>query len=132
MMLKKLSACELDARVGDVTLLLSYVLAYSNELLDGKPLYASSNCLPVKALNREPAGHAFHAAALELRGWAKETTDKKEEDFDTNVGNEKDHKEYIPSYDSYNNKAKKKSGKQQHDHYALLGLGNLRYLATED
>uniref|UniRef100_A0A1J3GCE5 DnaJ-like protein subfamily C member 2 n=1 Tax=Noccaea caerulescens TaxID=107243 RepID=A0A1J3GCE5_NOCCA len=107
------------------------LLAYSNELLDGKPLYASSNCLPVKALNREPAGHAFHSAALELRGWAKEITDKKEDASDKKVGNEKD-KEYIPSYDSYNNKGKKKSGKQQHDHYALLGLGNLRYLATED
>ncbi|KAL1196969.1 DNAJ JJJ1-like protein [Cardamine amara subsp. amara] len=106
------------------------LLTYSTELSDGKPLYASSNCLPVKALNREPAGHAFHSAALKLRGCAKEATDKNE-DTKKKASKEKDN-EYVPSYDSHNNKGKKKSGKQQHDHYALLGLGNLRYLATED
>ncbi|XP_010491158.1 PREDICTED: dnaJ homolog subfamily C member 2-like [Camelina sativa] len=106
------------------------LLTYSSELADGKALYVSSNCHPVKALHREPAGHAFHAAALKLRGCAKEATGKNE-DTDKKVPKEKD-SEYIPSYDSHNNKGKKKSGKQQHDHYALLGLGNLRYLATED
>ncbi|EOA20121.1 hypothetical protein CARUB_v10000399mg [Capsella rubella] len=106
------------------------LLTYSNELSGGQALYASSNCHPVKALNREPAGHAFHAAALKLRGCAKEATGKNE-DTDKKVPKEKDN-EFIPSYDSHNNKGKKKSGKQQHDHYALLGLGNLRYLATED
>ncbi|CAE6087800.1 unnamed protein product [Arabidopsis arenosa] len=106
------------------------LLTYSSELKDGQVLYASSNCHPVKALNREPAGHAFHSAALKLRGCAKEATSKNE-DTDKKVPKEKD-SEYIPSYDSHNIKGKKKSGKQQHDHYALLGLGNLRYLATED
>ncbi|EFH49496.1 hypothetical protein ARALYDRAFT_908528 [Arabidopsis lyrata subsp. lyrata] len=106
------------------------LLTYSSELKDGQALYASSNCHPVKALNREPAGHAFHSAALKLRGCAKEATSKNE-DTDKKVPKEKD-SEYIPSYDSHNIKGKKKSGKQQHDHYALLGLGNLRYLATED
>ncbi|XP_010423388.1 PREDICTED: dnaJ homolog subfamily C member 2-like [Camelina sativa] len=106
------------------------LLTYSSELSDGKALYVSSNCHPVKALNREPAGHAFHSAALKLRGCAKEATGKNE-DTDKKVPKEKD-SEYIPSYDSHSNKGKKKSGKQQHDHYALLGLGNLRYLATED
>ncbi|CAJ2642929.1 unnamed protein product [Trifolium pratense] len=41
---------------------------------------------------------------------------------------------YLPT-DSYSSKSKKKSGdkdKQQQDHYALLGLSHLRYLATED
>ncbi|ESQ40525.1 hypothetical protein EUTSA_v10012905mg [Eutrema salsugineum] len=109
------------------------LLTYSDELSDGKPLYASSNCLPVKDLNREPAGHAFHSAALKLHGCAKEATDNKDDTSDKKGSDDKD-KEYIPSFDSYNNnnKGKKKSGKQQHDHYALLGLGNLRYLATED
>ncbi|KAF8118789.1 hypothetical protein N665_0002s0098 [Sinapis alba] len=115
------------------------LLTYSNELLEGKPLYVSSNSLPLKALNREPAGHAFHSAALKLRGCAKEG--KKEDDTSASpkkVANDKD-VEDIPSYESYKNsssnkgkKGKNKSDKEQHDHYALLGLGSLRYLATED
>ncbi|KAF8088847.1 hypothetical protein N665_0528s0005 [Sinapis alba] len=105
------------------------LITYSEELVDGKPLYASSNCLPVKALNREPAGHAFHSAALKLHGCAEEPTDS--EGDDKKVGDDKE-KEYVPSFNSYSNKGKKKSGTQQQDHYALLGLSNLRYLATED
>ncbi|CAH8339493.1 unnamed protein product [Eruca vesicaria subsp. sativa] len=105
------------------------LITYSEELVDGKPLYASSNSLPVKALNREPAGHAFHSAALKLHGCAEEPTDS--EGDDKKVGDDKE-KEYVPSFNSYSNKGKKKSGTQQQDHYALLGLSNLRYLATED
>uniref|UniRef100_A0A1J3EUT3 DnaJ-like protein subfamily C member 2 n=1 Tax=Noccaea caerulescens TaxID=107243 RepID=A0A1J3EUT3_NOCCA len=105
------------------------LITYSEELVDGKPFFASSNCLPVKALNREPAGHAFHSAALKLYGCAEEPTDN--EGGDKKVGDDKE-KEYVPSFSSYANKGKKKSGKQQKDHYALLGLSNLRYLATED
>ncbi|KAL0719690.1 hypothetical protein Bca4012_069014 [Brassica carinata] len=106
------------------------LITYSNELVDGKPLYAFSNCLPVKALNREPAGHAFHSAALKLHGCSEEPpTDDDEGSGDKKLG---DDKEYVPSFNSYSNKGKKKSGTQQQDHYALLGLSNLRYLATED
>ncbi|CAA7054133.1 unnamed protein product [Microthlaspi erraticum] len=105
------------------------LITYSEELVDGKPFFAFSNCLPVKALNREPAGHAFHSAALKLYGWAEETTDS--EGGEKKAGDEKE-KEYVPSFSSYANKGKKKSGAQQKDHYALLGLSNLRYLATED
>ncbi|KAJ0263806.1 DnaJ and Myb-like DNA-binding domain-containing protein [Hirschfeldia incana] len=105
------------------------LITYSEELVDGKPLYASSNSLPVKALNREPAGHAFHSAALKLHGCAEEPTDS--EGDDKKAGDDKE-KEYVPSFNSYSNKGKKKSGTQQQDHYALLGLSNLRYLATED
>ncbi|CAH8292870.1 unnamed protein product [Eruca vesicaria subsp. sativa] len=115
------------------------LLTYSDELLEGKPLFVSSNCLPVKALNREPAGYAFHSAALKLLCCAE---DKKEDDSSSaspkKDGNEKG-LEDIPSYETYKNNSsnkgkKKKAGKEQeqHDHYALLGLGNLRYLATED
>ncbi|KAL0842699.1 hypothetical protein Bca101_015944 [Brassica carinata] len=116
------------------------LLTYSSELLEGKPLYVSSNSLPVKALNREPAGHAFHSAALKLRGCAKKAVDDKEDSSASpkKVANDKD-VEDIPSYETYKNSSsnkgkKKKAGKEQeqHDHYALLGLGSLRYLATED
>ncbi|KAJ4893362.1 DnaJ domain [Raphanus sativus] len=106
------------------------LITYSEELVDGKPLYASSNSLPVKALNREPAGHAFHSAALKLHGCAEEEPTDSEGD-DKKAGDDKE-KEYVPSFNSYSNKGKKKSGTQQQDHYALLGLSNLRYLATED
>lgn len=106
------------------------LLTYSVELEDGEPLYVSSNCLPVKASRWEPAGHSFHAAALCLLGF-KEDTD--EENDDKSESGEKD-KGFTASYDSYRFKGKKKSadGKEQQDHYALLGLGHLRYLATED
>ncbi|XVF00130.1 hypothetical protein REPUB_Repub03eG0258500 [Reevesia pubescens] len=106
------------------------LISYSQELVDGQPLYVSSNCLPVKALKYEPAGHAFHYAALKLLGC--EDDDAAEVD-DQNVSKDKE-QVYMPSSDSYSSKGKKKSaadGKQQ-DHYALLGLSHLRYLATED
>ncbi|KAG7580962.1 hypothetical protein ISN44_As08g007080 [Arabidopsis suecica] len=63
--------------------------------------------LPVKALNREPAGHAFHSAALKLHGCADN------EDCDKKVGDDKE-KEYVPSFNSYANKGKKKSAIVKH------------------
>ncbi|KAF8098869.1 hypothetical protein N665_0257s0079 [Sinapis alba] len=111
------------------------LITYSKELVDGKPLYAFSNSLPVKSLNREPAGHAFHSAALKLHGCAEELSDGGE-GSDKKDGDDKE-KEYVPSFNPYanrrkKNKKKKKSGTQQQDHYALLGLRSLRCLATED
>ncbi|XP_022744815.1 dnaJ homolog subfamily C member 2-like [Durio zibethinus] len=106
------------------------LISYSQELVEGQPLYVSSNCLPVKALKYEPAGHAFHYAALKLLGCEEDDTSEVD---DQNVSNDKE-QVYMPSSDSYSCKGKKKSaadGKQQ-DHYALLGLSHLRYLATED
>ncbi|XP_009334242.2 dnaJ homolog subfamily C member 2 [Pyrus x bretschneideri] len=105
------------------------LISYSQELVDGQPLYASSNCLPVKALNHEPAGHSFHAVALKLRGCVEE----KKEVEDGKVVNNKEQTS-IPSFDSYSSKGKKKSGGEgkEQDHYALLGLSHLRYLATEE
>lgn len=107
------------------------LITYSEEIVDGKPVYFSSNSLPVKAIGREPAGHSFHAAALRLFGVCEE----KEEDANAqNLSNDKEQTS-IPSSDSYSSKGKKKAGgdgKQQQDHYALLGLSHLRYLATEE
>ncbi|GAB2277702.1 hypothetical protein Dimus_012405 [Dionaea muscipula] len=107
------------------------LVSYAPELEDGKPLYVSSNSHPVKASKFEPAGHSFHSAALRLSGYGE-----KEDSSDTdeqNVSNDRE-QTYMPSYDFYSSKSKKKSGAEgkQHDHYALLGLAHLRYLATEE
>ncbi|XP_057976216.1 uncharacterized protein LOC131163618 [Malania oleifera] len=106
------------------------LISYSEEIVNGEPILVSSNSLPVKALNFEPAGHAFHSAALKLLGCSEEEdTDGDNE----SVSNDKD-KTYMPSSESYSTKSKKKSGAggKQQDHYALLGLSHLRYLATEE
>ncbi|CAL5433651.1 unnamed protein product [Camellia sinensis] len=106
------------------------LISYSQEIVDGEPIYVSSNCLPIKACKFEPAGHSFHTAALRLSGFFEE------EDADggeQNVSNDKE-QEFVPSSESYSTKGKKKSGAEgkQQDHYALLGLSHLRYLATEE
>ncbi|KAL6209045.1 hypothetical protein ACLB2K_019988 [Fragaria x ananassa] len=105
------------------------LITYSEEIVDGKPIYVSSNCLPVKALGKEPAGHSFHAVALKLRGWVEEVASAEE----VKVADKE--QTSLPSFDSYSSsKGKKKSGGEgkQQDHYALLGLSHLRYLATEE
>ncbi|KAJ6307480.1 hypothetical protein OIU76_017303 [Salix suchowensis] len=105
------------------------LISYSQELVDGQPVHYSSNCLPIKALKYEPAGHAFHSAALKLRGWEEEGIETE----DQKVSKDKE-QSYMPSSESYSTKGKKKtgSGDTQQDHYAMLGLGHLRYLATEE
>ncbi|KAJ0027628.1 hypothetical protein Pint_34879 [Pistacia integerrima] len=104
------------------------LISYSKEIVDGQPIFVSSNCLPVKASKYEPAGHSFHSAALKLLG-CEEDTDVD----DQKVSNDKEQTS-LPQYESYSSKGKKKSGtgSNQQDHYALLGLSHLRYLATED
>lgn len=106
------------------------LICYSQEIINGEPIYVSSNCHPVKASKFEPAGHSFHSAALRLSGCCDE------DDTDSNDQNVQSDKEQTdaPSYDSYKSKGKKKGGdgSKQQDHYALLGLGNLRFLATEE
>ncbi|KAJ4767192.1 DnaJ subfamily C member 2 [Rhynchospora pubera] len=106
-------------------------LTYSPELPNGDPLYVSSNCLPIKSSNLEPAGHSFHSAALLLAGISNE--DESEADSQS-VSSDDRAQDSTPFADSYSTKGKKKSGSgdQQQDHYALLGLGHLRFLATED
>ncbi|KAL4570368.1 hypothetical protein LXL04_026020 [Taraxacum kok-saghyz] len=107
-------------------------ITYSNDLLNGESLHVSSNCNPIKASRFEPAGHSFHDAALKLRGcFMEETT----EDNNNNQDSLKDKdQDFMQSTDSYSSKTKKKSGDgpNKQDHYALLGLGHLRYLATDD
>lgn len=107
------------------------LITYSSEIFDGEPILISSNSLPVKASHFEPAGHAFHSAALKFSGYDEE------EDTDTDdisVASDDKGQTYMPSSDSYSTKGKKKSGSgnKQQDHYALLGLAHLRFLATEE
>ncbi|KAI3703527.1 hypothetical protein L1987_73667 [Smallanthus sonchifolius] len=106
------------------------LITYSNELVNGEAIYVSSNCLPIKASRFEPAGHSFHDVALKLRGYFGEENVAND---DENLPKDKEN-DYMQSSDSYSSKGKKKSGDKaaQQDHYALLGLAHLRYLATED
>lgn len=107
------------------------LISYSDEIIDGQPVYVSSNCLPIKASRYEPAGHSFHTAALRLLGWEEKA--EEEDDDDQKVVDDKE-QTYVPSSDSYSSKGKKKSGTgaKQQDHYSLLGLSHLRFLATEE
>ncbi|KAK1317014.1 Chaperone protein dnaJ 13 [Acorus calamus] len=117
----------MDTMDAHVTLLR---ITYSPEIVNSEAIYVSSNSLPVKAVNFEPAGHSFHTAALKALGLDEE------EDADTDdqsvLSDDKGHS-YMPS-SGYSSKGKKKSGNEdnQQDHYALLGLGHLRFLATEE
>ncbi|CAK9142146.1 unnamed protein product, partial [Ilex paraguariensis] len=100
------------------------------KIVDGEPIYVSSNCLPIKAFKFEPAGHAFHSAALRLLGWCEEEhADSDDQNLPSEMG-----QACVQSSDSYSTKGKRKSGSEGklQDHYALLGLGHLRYLATEE
>ncbi|XP_047310499.1 dnaJ homolog subfamily C member 2 [Impatiens glandulifera] len=100
-------------------------ICYSDEIKDGMSIYVSSNCSPIKALKYEPAGHSFNDAALKLVGFCKEEEVVSDEKVKEQI--------HVSSTDySSSSKGKKKSKENQQDHYALLGLGHLRYLATED
>ncbi|KAJ3668986.1 hypothetical protein LUZ60_010936 [Juncus effusus] len=109
------------------------LLTYSpDQLPNGEPIQISSNCLPIKALNYEPAGHSFHSIALQLSGISNPDSEDQEPETDSRSVSSDDR---APSSESYSTKGKKKTGedgKVQQDHYALLGLSHLRFLATED
>ncbi|OIS97800.1 PREDICTED: dnaJ homolog subfamily C member 2 [Nicotiana attenuata] len=106
------------------------LISYSEELINGEPIYISSNCFPIKALKYEPAGLSFHSAALRLSGHVEKEVSK---DSKEDVPTEKE-QSFTYSSESYSSKGKKKSstGEKVQDHYALLGLSHLRYLASED
>lgn len=100
---------------------------------DGLPLpfFASSNSSPVKTSRYEPAGFSFHSLALRLSGLELLPDDKQEGGDGTSSASDD---RASASSDSFHFKSKKKasSGQDEQDHYALLGLSHLRYLATED
>lgn len=106
------------------------LISYSEEIINGEPIYISSNCCPIKTHKYEPAGLAFHSVALRLIGHVEKEDPK---DGKEDVSNDKE-QSFAYSSESYSSKGKKKSstGEKVQDHYALLGLSNLRYLASED
>lgn len=107
------------------------LISYNEDIVNKEPIYVSSNCLPVKTYRFEPAGHSFHSAALRLSGYVVKENVEEDETQDVRVNEENAH---MYSSESYSSKSKKKSsgGAKKQDHYALLGLSHLRYLATED
>ncbi|MCO5577933.1 hypothetical protein L7F22_031769 [Adiantum nelumboides] len=109
------------------------LIAYpSPESRDGLflPLFASSNCSPIKTSRYEPAGISFHSLALRLYGLELLPDDKQESGYTSSASDDR----FSSSSDAFHFKSKKKaaSGQGEQDHYALLGLSHLRYLATED
>lgn len=109
-------------------------ITYKPEITNGKSIHISSNALPSKASNYEPAGLSFHLAALKLSGYNNKE-DKDTDTDDQSVKSDDRDQTYIPSSEPYTKNKKKgndKDDSKQQDHYALLGLGHLRFLATED
>ena len=107
-----------------------YLTYFASDIPATLPEYVASNSKCTPAYWRDPAGHSFHEAAKRALGLDKKAADAEE---DVAEKKEKGLPE-SPSVDSYQFKGKKKSGDgpDSQDHYALLGLSHLRFLATED
>lgn len=105
-----------------------YLTYFASDIPDDLPQFVASNNQCTPALGREPAGFSFHKAALRVLGFDKQPEVEEE------VPEKKEKGTSSPSVDSYQFKGKKKSGDgaDTQDHYALLGLSHLRFLATED
>ncbi|KAK9787621.1 hypothetical protein WJX73_010169 [Symbiochloris irregularis] len=93
---------------------------------------------PVKQDSKEAAGLAFHAIARRQSGLDVETEPEVEAeeavktDADTTAGNKVPLDDQPPPGTEYRSKGKKKKKKSdQTDHYALLGLQQERWTATE-
>lgn len=106
-----------------------YITYCAADIPEKLPQYVASNNQCYPRLGREPAGICFHEAAKRALG-----VDNDPEDTDEVLPEKKDKGAESPSVDSYQFKGKKKSGDgpQTQDHYALLGLSHLRFLATDD
>lgn len=102
------------------------------EVPKGGSEVVASCATPVKRVGQEAAGHSFHAAAL------KYVEKPSEEGDEEPLPEEEDAKLDDPAHvhpSSWEGTKKKKGAKgsvDQHDHYQLLGLGHLRYLANDD
>ncbi|KAH7421405.1 hypothetical protein KP509_13G055700 [Ceratopteris richardii] len=95
------------------------------------PFIVRSNSSPVQTCRYEPAGFSFHTLALCLAGLEVLPEDKDENNDGVSVGDDR----FSSSSEAFHFKSKRKTssdGKAEQDHYALLGLSHLRYLATED
>ena len=107
---------------------------------EGGFIVVSSVAAFVKAASFEPAGFAYHEVAKLQRGVTTAGDSGSDEDREDGDASEATKKPESASVDSSawesSRKGKKgkdgKGEKKEQDHYALLGLGHLRYLATED
>lgn len=106
-----------------------YLTYFAADIPEELPQYVASNNQCYPRLGQEPAGICFNEAAKRQRG-----VDEEPEDVEETAPDKKDKSAESPSVDSYQFKGKKKSGDgpETQDHYALLGLSHLRFLATED
>eukprot|EP00897_Mesotaenium_endlicherianum_P009319 jgi/Mesen1/8415/ME000471S07730 len=104
----------------------------ASEVPEGGSLIKSSPAKPLKGHWFEPAGISFHTAALRFSGVIED------KDSDEEGEGKEDKKGESPATDSGawessgRSKKKGKEGGVEQDHYALLGLGHLRYLANDD
>ena len=97
---------------------------------EGGTLIISSVATLQKAHWYEPAGHLFHGKALRSIGHV--TKVEEPEVDDANTAPVSDTFEWQSGAGARAKKGKGKEGLLEEDHYALLGLGHLRYLATDD
>eukprot|EP01025_Chloroclados_australasicus_P055405 TRINITY_DN6700_c1_g2_i1.p1 TRINITY_DN6700_c1_g2~~TRINITY_DN6700_c1_g2_i1.p1 ORF type:complete len:694 (-),score=94.56 TRINITY_DN6700_c1_g2_i1:867-2726(-) len=93
----------------------------------------SSPALPVKWFGKEPAGHTFHKRALILKGvQGQSNSQEDEQQKDTSENSTEEAEDINLEGIEWKGKGKKrKSKKRGDDLYALLGLENLRWMATE-
>ncbi|KAL8134634.1 hypothetical protein AgCh_009599 [Apium graveolens] len=103
------------------------LISYLQELVDVKPLYVSSNCLPVKGLDYEPAGYSYHLAATRLLGFFEK------EDDNQNVPNAKGlgHLRYLATDDQIKKSYRETALKFHPDKQASLILSELTEAAKQ-
>ena len=107
---------------------------------EGGFVVVSSVAVFVQAAWLEPAGFAYHEVAKLQRGVTSagdSGSDEEREDGDAGEAAKKKESASVDAgaWESSRKGKKGKDGKgekKEQDHYALLGLGHLRYLATED
>ncbi|CAI7758092.1 unnamed protein product, partial [Closterium sp. NIES-53] len=101
----------------------------------GDPLVVSSPAPLYKCTRYEPAGLSFHEAAKRLSGFhapGEEDAEEADEGKGEKVKDSVDSSAWESSRKKKKGKDGKDAEKQEQDHYALLGMAHLRFLATED
>ena len=97
---------------------------------EGGYVVLSSVATYQKAHWYEPAGHLFHEKALRSVGHVNKV--EVSEKAGSNTAPASDTFEWQSGGGARAKKGKGKEGLLEEDHYALLGLGHLRYLASDD
>eukprot|EP01024_Parvocaulis_polyphysoides_P048263 TRINITY_DN458_c0_g1_i1.p1 TRINITY_DN458_c0_g1~~TRINITY_DN458_c0_g1_i1.p1 ORF type:complete len:669 (-),score=172.32 TRINITY_DN458_c0_g1_i1:221-2197(-) len=102
-------------------------------LLGGVAVLEASPATPFKLLGKEAAGHTFHHKILLQNGLIENSEDEKEEQDLEDTDETEQTDDFNLEGVEWKGKGKKKgkSKKKGEDLYALLGLENLRWMATE-